>query len=128
VAHVSVAALAGADDVGADGDARGRRIVDAKEDDDAGLVGDVEEEGLEVGVWRVEEDWLRAGVADRRCAREGNAQEVGDGEALEEGGCEGELGVSEEVVFEGGGLFGWREEGEGAGGLLRVLLALGCEV
>jgi hypothetical protein len=87
----------------------------AEEDRDAGLVGDVEEERLFAR--GQQEDGLGAGVAHGGGGAPGDAAVAGDGEAFEEGGCEGELCVLDEVVFEDRGLFVWGEQGEGAMGL-----------
>lgn len=114
VLDVSVAALARTNNVGADGDSHGG-LVGAEEDDDAVLVGDVEEERLFAG--GEEEDGFCAGVAHCGGGAEGDVAVAGDGEAFEEGGSEGELCVFDEVVFEDGGLFLWGEQGEGALGL-----------
>lgn len=121
VLDVAVAALAGAHNVSTNSDSHGG-LIGAEEDDDAVLVGDVEEERLFAR--GEEKDGLCAGVAHGGGGAEGDAAVAGDGEAFEEGGCEGELCVLDEVVFEDGGLFLWGEQGEGALGLDFGMLAM----
>jgi hypothetical protein len=89
--------------------------VQPDEDDEAGLVGDVEDQRLSaVGV---AEDGLGALVADGRGVVPRDVAEARDGVALEQDGAEGELCVADVVVAEDTGLLGFCEEAEGRGGL-----------
>lgn len=92
---IAGAALAGANDIDADGEPR-RRTADSEENDNACLVRDIEEQRL--GAVGLEKYGLGAFITDRRSCVPGHFAETGDGETLEEGRAEAEFGILDKVV------------------------------